>query len=280
MPIIASDPQLFPLALYVSDGSGASAEAYGEAILSQMGPENFRRERAVFCKTPEMARQAGQLAMDERLKGRKVCVFSTLALPESRAALKSAFPDSIDLFDVILPLASHSLQMEAKPRLGASHGAYDAAAKAMRADAIDYALSRDDGARADYADAQIILVGVSRSGKTPCCMWLAMHYGLRAANYPLTEEDLEPSQWPQALRGLESLCAGLTLSPARLAEIRHARLRHSRYASTETCSKEIGQALSMMRARSIPWVDTTGQGVEEICAALIASKDLHPSLSF
>lgn len=280
MPIISNDPRSMPLALFVSDGSGVSAEAYGEAVLAQMGPENFRRERAVFCKTPQMARQAGALAMAERAQGRKVCVFSTLAMPESRQALKEAFPDAIDLFDIVLPLACISFQMESHPRVGASHGAYDAGARAKRAEAIDYALSRDDGARADYADAEIILVGVSRSGKTPCCMWLAMHYGLRAANYPLTEEDLSPGRWPLALRGLESICAGLTLSSQRLSEIRQARLRGSRYASERVCAEEVAAAATLMRLHGVPSVDTTGQGVEEICAALISAKDLHPLLSF
>lgn len=271
---------LAPLALFVSDSTAVSAEAFGEALLGQLGPELFQRERFVFCKTPQAAKLAGECAAKARASGRRVCLFSTLALPECRLALKTAFPDAIDLFDHMLPQASASLGIASIPRVGASHGAFDEPARAARADAIDFALSRDDGARADYAAADIILVGVSRSGKTPCCMWLAMHYGLRAANYPLTEEDLIPRTWPKALLGLEPLCAGLTLSAERLSQIRHSRLRASRYAALDTCQTETLQALSMMSERSIPSVDTTGRGVEEICAALVSIKDLHPRITF
>lgn len=272
--------QSMPLAIFVSDGSAVSAEAFGEAILSQIGPEFFQRERVVFCRTPLAAREAGAFATAQRLSGRKVCLFSTLAMPECRQALKSAFPDAIDLFDEMLPKASASLGMAPTPRIGASHGGFDSEAKAARAEAIDYALSRDDGTRTDYQSADIILVGVSRSGKTPCCMWLAMHYGLRAANYPLTEDDFSKQQWPTALAGHESKCAGLTLSPERLTEIRQSRLKSSKYASLETCRIEIRSALTLLESRGINTIDTTGRGVEEICAALVDLNDLHPRLSF
>jgi regulator of PEP synthase PpsR (kinase-PPPase family) len=269
-----------PIAFFVSDGSGVSAEAFGETLLSQMDPGSFRRERAPFCKTPETAKLVGQKAAAAAAKGLRVCVFSTLAMPATRQALLDAFPSAIDLFAEMLPKASAALGLPAIARVGASHGAFDAAARDIRAEAIDYALSRDDGARADYSDAEIILVGVSRSGKTPCCMWLAMHYGLRAANYPLAEEDFASKAWPGALKGLERRCAGLTLSPERLSEIRHARLKNSRYASLETCRDEIKASESMLRLRGLPIVDTTGRGVEEICAALIERLDLRPALSF
>lgn len=272
--------KLPPIAFFVSDGSAASAEAFGEAILSQMRPELFLRQRSVFCQTPELARAAGTLAAAARARGHKACVFSTLAMPECRAALKEAFPDAIDLFDEILPKASQSLGLPSSPRVGAGHGAFDSAARAARELAVDFALSRDDGARVDYSGSEIILVGVSRSGKTPCCMWLALHYGLRAANYPLTEEDLDSGRWPTALEGLEHLCAGLTLAPDRLAQIRQARLRDSRYASMTTCVREIAQVERMLGARQIPYFDTTRRGVEEICAALIQGKGISPSLSF
>lgn len=269
-----------PVAFFVSDGSGVSAEAFGEALLSQMNPGSYRRERAPFCKTPEAARLTGEKAAALAARGLRVCVFSTLAMPATREALLEAFPTAIDLFAEMLPKASAALGMTAVARVGASHGAFDATARDIRAEAIDYALSRDDGARADYTDAEIILVGVSRSGKTPCCMWLAMHYGLRAANYPLAEEDFASKTWPAALKGLESRCAGLTLSPGRLVEIRQSRLKNSRYASMETCHAEIKAAETMLRLKGLPVVDTTGRGVEEICATLIERLDLHPALSF
>lgn len=271
---------LAPIAFFVSDGSAVSAEAFGEALISQIGPELFKRQRAVFCKTPDQARAVGALAAAARAQGHPVCVFSTLAMPDTRSALKETFPEALDLFDEILSKASASLGLPAKPRVGASHGAYDAAARAAREQAVDYALSRDDGARADYSGADIILVGVSRSGKTPCCMWLALHYGLRAANYPLTEEDLSCGQWPRSLTGLEHLCAGLTLTPERLVEIRQARLRDSQYASLSTCASELVQVERMLAARGVPFFETTGRGVEEICAALIQGKGISPRLSF
>lgn len=276
----ASPPALAPIAFFVSDGSAVSAEAFGEALISQMGPELFKRQRAVFCKTPEQARAVGYMAAAAQAAGHPVCVFSTLALPETRSALKETFPEALDLFDEILPKASARLGLPARPRMGASHGAFDAAARAAREQAVDYALSRDDGARVDYSGAEVILVGVSRSGKTPCCMWLALHYGLRAANYPLTEEDLDTGQWPRALAGLERLCAGLTLTPERLSEIRQARLRNSKYASLSTCARELARVESMLGERGVPFFETTRRGVEEICAAVIEGKRISPRLSF
>lgn len=218
--------------------------------------------------------------MEQRLRGRKVCVFSTLAMPECRQALKEKFPDALDLFDEILPKASSSLGIPATPRVGAGHGAFDLAARAARAEAIDFALACDDGARGDYGSAEVILLGVSRSGKTPCAMWLAMHYGLRAANYPLTEEDLSIPRWPSALTGLERTCAGLTLTAERLSEIRQARMAGSDYAKPATCRREIALANELMQNRGLPIIDTTGRGVEEICAKIIEAKRLRPRLSF
>src|SRR3546814_15893139 len=76
-----------------------------------------------------------------------------------------------------------------QPRVGQAHGMVNQAAYEARINATNYALSHDDGANTRYDEADLILVGVSRSGKTPTCLYLALHFGIRAANYPLTDDD-------------------------------------------------------------------------------------------
>lgn len=277
-----TDSASLGLALFISDGSGVSAEAFGEALLCQFPDQSFERDRIAFCHGPDQAREAGRMAARASLAGRRVIVFSTLAEPSTRAALFEAFPSAIDLYAHMLPSAERSLGLRARVAIGQSHGARARSSREARAAAIEFALSHDDGAHKSYGEADLILVGVSRSGKTPCCMWLAMHYGLKAANYPLAPEDFQGERdvWPKALAGLESRCAGLTIDPERLSQIRQARLPGSRYASLEACRFEVAAAERLMRSKSLAVIDSTERGVEEMCAALVQKLKLHPPMAY
>jgi regulator of PEP synthase PpsR (kinase-PPPase family) len=112
-------------------------------------------------------------------------------------------------------------------------------------------------------------VGVSRSGKTPTSLYLAMQCGLKAANYPLIPEDFERRQLPPALVPFRSKIFGLTISPDRLAEIRSERRPNSKYASIENCRAEVAEAEAMMRRAGIRWLSTTTKSIEEIATTIL-----------
>jgi len=136
-------------------------------------------------------------------------------------------------------------------------------------DAVNFALAADDGLATErYGQADLILLGVSRSGKTPTALYLAMHYGLRVANYPLTPENFERPGLPPQLKAHRAKLRGLVLAPERLAQIRAERRPGSRYAAPETCRGELRASEDLMRAEGIPIIDTTRRSVEEIAALL------------
>jgi len=136
--------------------------------------------------------------------------------------------------------------------------------------ATNYALTHDDGIDLDYGEADLILVGVSRSGKTPTCLYLALHYGVKAANYPLTEEDLENDEMPKRLQAHRRKLFGLTIDPIRLQQIRTERKPNSRYATIEQCRKEVAIAEALFRNQQLPHLSTTHTSIEEIASKILA----------
>ncbi|MEE4464720.1 kinase/pyrophosphorylase, partial [Azotobacter chroococcum] len=148
-----------------------------------------------------------------------------------------------------------------------------------RIEAVNFALDNDDGARTHYYDkADLILLGVSRSGKTPTCLYMAMQYGIRAANYPLTEEDMERLQLPAALKPYRDKLFGLTIDSERLAAIRHERKPNSRYSSFAQCEFEVREVEQMLRRENIPYINSTHFSVEEISAKILVEKGVERRL--
>lgn len=139
-----------------------------------------------------------------------------------------------------------------------------------RISATNYALAHDDGMNPNYEDAAVVLVGVSRSGKTPTCLYLALHYGITAANYPLTEEELEAGRLPPRLSPHRDKLFGLTIDPERLQQIRQSRRPHSRYAHIEQCRREVMLAERLFRQEGIPFLNTTHTSIEEIASKVLA----------
>jgi regulator of PEP synthase PpsR (kinase-PPPase family) len=150
-----------------------------------------------------------------------------------------------------------------------SHGLIDYERYEARINATNYALAHDDGVDVDYSQAELILIGVSRSGKTPTCLYMALHYGVRAANYPLTDEDLEQLELPARLRPYRDRLFGLTIDPERLAQIREQRRPGSRYATVAQCRWELEQADRLMRRAGIPSLNTTHVSIEEIASKIL-----------
>ena len=145
----------------------------------------------------------------------------------------------------------------------------------QRINAMNYALTYDDGQRMDFDDADLVLVGVSRAGKTPTCIYLALHHGVRAANYPLTPDDLGAERLPQKLRAVRHKLFGLTIDPVRLSQIRQERKPNSRYAQLDTCRREVAQAEAMLRREGIEMLSTTHASIEEIASRVLEHLDLN-----
>jgi regulator of PEP synthase PpsR (kinase-PPPase family) len=139
-----------------------------------------------------------------------------------------------------------------------------------RIDAVNFALDNDDGSKIKHYDkADIILVGVSRSGKTPTCLYLALQFGIKAANYPLTEEDLQNFSLPDVLKPHKHKIFGLTIDPERLAAIRNERKANSRYASLAQCYYETEEVEHLYQQEQISFLSTTDLSVEEISTKIM-----------
>ncbi|BBD77645.1 posphoenolpyruvate synthetase regulatory kinase/phosphorylase PpsR [Hydrogenophilus thermoluteolus] len=257
---------------YVSDGTGVTAEMLGESLLAQFPDLDYEVVRAPFVDSPQ---KAGELVSKiERVaqgSGFRPIVFSTLVKPEVLAVIQNGPGLVMDLFGAFIDPLEREFGMESTHTVGRFHGMRDTHSYHRRIEAINFALAHDDGITQDHTlvEADIILIGVSRSGKTPTSLYLAMTYAIKAANYPLIPEDLERMRLPEALRPHREKLFGLTIAPERLAQIRSERRPNSAYADLANCRREIELALELMRREGIPWLDTTTKSIEEIAAVVM-----------
>ena len=261
---------------YVSDGTGITAETIGHSLLTQFSGTQFSTNRIPFVDSIERAREVAALirARGEAMEVRPIVVSScvdpslALALGESGALVLDVFAPFIAPMEVELGVARES-------RVGRAHGMVDFDTYHRRINAMNFALAHDDGIALNYDEADVILVAVSRAGKTPTCVYLALHYGIRAANYPLTEEDLESDRLPPRLRPYRSKLYGLTIDPQRLHQIRQERRPNSHYAELETCRTEVAAAETMLRMERIPILSTTHASIEEISSRILEDLDIN-----
>lgn len=256
-------------AFFISDRTGITAENLGHSLLSQFDGIKFNRVRLPFVDTPDKARDAvAQINSASGVDGRRPLVFSTLILPAVRSIIEQSDALFLDLFEMFIVPLEAELGVSSSHAVGRSHAAdtnYNS-----RMNAVNYALNHDDGGiTRDLHLADIILIGVSRCGKTPTSLYLAMQYGINAANYPLVQEDFASESLPQALKSLHSKLHGLTIRPERLQQIRAERSPNSRYAALENCQTEVKQAENLMRLANIPYLDVTTMSVEEIATTIL-----------
>lgn len=261
---------------FVSDRTGITAELLGRTLLTQFPGIAYRRRTLPFVDSLEKAEQTRALIDETACRdGVRPIVFSTLVDERARAVVASADALCLDLFEGFIRRLEEGLGVQSSHTLGLSHGIIDELAYQRRMDAINYTLMHDDGALpVDYSRADVILLGVSRSGKTPTCLYLAMQYAVFAANYPLTPEDLTGRALPKVLQPHRTRLFGLTISPERLARIRHERRPDSRYASLDNCRQEIKAAEAMMREAHVPFLDATTVSVEEIAVSILHATGL------
>ncbi len=265
---------------FISDQTGITAETLGRSLLTQFGDVDFIQITLPFIDDEEKAMQAiKQVEHAADKSGEIAFAFSTLVQDELRDLFTQHFDTSkvmyMDFFQAFIAPMEKALDMKSSHQVGRSHSA-DTAAYTQRISAINFAMSNDDGIRTDhYADADVILVGVSRSGKTPTCLFLALQYGIYAANYPLADENFEKATMPDVLKEHKHKLYGLNIDADRLAQIRSERKPDSRYASLQQVNYEVRQASAIFRKFGLAHTDTTHASVEEIASLILQQTDLQ-----
>ena len=256
---------------FVSDGTGLTAESYGKSLLAQFPELEFVTVTLAFVDTQEKARLAGdQINMTKVRSGFQPVVFSTLVDDEEQEIIERCNACVINLFHAFLGPLEKCFGMESAHTQGMSRTVLGDKSYLVRLDAIDYSLAHDDGVRPDqYDEAEAILVGVSRCGKTPTSLFLAMNFSLKASNYPLTMEDLASDRLPDSLLKYQEKLVGLTIKPVPLSRIRRKRRPGSDYASLSVCQHEIAVAGAMFEHAGIPVFDTTETSIEEIAGNVV-----------
>lgn len=256
---------------FVSDGTGITAETLGNSILTQFDLLAPRAHRISFVDCEDKAVDA--VSRINEAAGRsplRPIVFSTLVDPRTNRILRTASAMILDVFETFVVPLEQELGMKSNHTVGRFHTMSASTQYKNRIEAINFSLSHDDGQlSAGLPQADVILVGVSRSGKTPTSLYLAMQYGVKAANYPLIPEDFERDELPGALLPHRQYLFGLTIAPERLAEVRRERRPNSRYASIENCMFEVSQAERLMKREGIRWLSSTTKSIEEIAATIL-----------
>lgn len=261
---------------YVSDGTGITAETIGHSLLTQFIGVDFQTRRIAFVDSLEKAESTvAEIQRAGETTGCRPIVVNTVVDPDINALLAKSGALMLDVFAPFMSPLEEELGIRREGRVGHAHGMVDAAAYEQRINATNYALTHDDGMDIHYDDADVILVGVSRSGKTPTCLYMALHYGVRAANYPLTDDDLEAAELPKRLRPHRRKLFGLTIDPLRLQKIREQRKPNSKYAKLATCQAEVAAAEALFRQESIPALSTTHTSIEEIAGKVLAHQGIH-----
>lgn len=256
---------------YLSDRTGITAETLGHSLLTQFDGIEWKTINIPFLDTVEKARAVlTQINRSVECDGHRPLVFSTLLEPEILDVIKQANCLVFDFFETFIRSIEEELHQPFARMAGRSHGLQHHLSYFKRIAAINFVLAHDDGVSPkNFNEADIILIGVSRSGKTPTCLYLGLQYGIAAANYPLTPDDMSVMQLPKPLEPVKNKLFGLTLSPAQLYFIRQERRPNSPYASLAQCQQEIQWQESLFQSQNIPYLDTTRISIEEISAVIL-----------
>jgi [pyruvate, water dikinase]-phosphate phosphotransferase / [pyruvate, water dikinase] kinase len=256
---------------FISDGTGITAQMLGHSLLTQFEGVEFNPVTLPFVDTTEKAGDCLARIEAESASGNgQPIVFSTLVNQDVRQVVRRANALFVDFFETFIDPLEAGLGVKSSHTIGRSHSAMDKKEYQKRIEAINFAMAHDDGAsHRELAQADVILIGVSRSGKTPTSLYLALQFGVKAANYPLIPEDFERRKLPEALRQQKPKLFGLTIAPERLHEIRKERRPDSRYAALDNCRYEVEEAESLMRREGIHSINSTSKSIEEIATTIL-----------
>ena len=265
---------------FLSDRTGITAEMMGHSLLTQFGTIDFKKTNLPFIDSTEKAHQAViQINAAASQYGTRPLLFSTLIDQQIRAIFEQCEGLIFDLFSTFVQPLEQELGTPSAQAMGLSHGMGVYSTYKTRIDALNFSLANDDGiSLRHFPDADIILLGVSRCGKTPTCLYLSLQYGILAANYPLIDDDLEGSQLPRALEPYRKKLFGLTIAADRLQQIRTERRPNSRYAEYQQCQYEVNAVEQIYRAQQIPFLDTSTVSIEEIATTIIHTSGLERRL--
>ncbi len=255
----------------VSDGTGITAEALARSVLSQFNM-NYSRIYIPFVDTFKKAQQARlKIQAEYDRTGIPPIVFSTLVIEELVSEVRLAHALHLDVIQPFVEPLKRELGISPKQEIGLSHQNMENEEYKLRMEAINFTLAHDDGiSDANLDEADVILIGVSRSGKTPTSLYLAMQYGLKVANYPLIPEDFDRKLLPASLNAHKHKLFGLTIQAERLADVRNERRPNSVYASLSNCKYEVAQAEMMMMMNGVSYLSSTSKSIEEISTAIIS----------
>ncbi len=258
-------------AFFISDGTAITAETLGRSLLSQFGDVQFDIKIIPYVNTLELARDAvKRIEESYRLTQLKPLVFDTIVSDDIRNIINEAPACNLDIYEGLITRIADEIGHTPNPHSGMAHGRVDSDDYKARIDAVHFALDNDDGARTTHYDgADIILIGLSRSGKTPTSLYLALQFGIRAANYPFTEDDLDSNRLPKALQPYRHKLFGLTIDTERLVRIRQERKAGSRYASLAQCQEEQRAIQAIYTTQKIPNLNVSEMSIEEIATRIL-----------
>ncbi|EIJ44367.1 hypothetical protein BegalDRAFT_3560 [Beggiatoa alba B18LD] len=264
---------------FVSDSTGITASTLGKSLLAQF-EDNVELEftTIAFIQSIEQIEDAVKKINEyAKTSEYRPIIVATLIELEYRHILTKANALVIDIFGQFIQPLELELGLKSSHAIGRTHN-YSRGEETLsyynRIEAINFALQHDDGASIKrYEDAEIILLGVSRSGKTPTCLYLAMNFAVTAANYPLVAEELTEGL-PPILRPHRHKLFGLTIAPENLQRIRQQRYPNSSYASLTTCQIEVQKIEALFRQLQVPYINVTHTSIEEISAMILKQTGL------
>lgn len=262
---------------FISDGTGITVEALGHSLLTQFENIKFIAKTIPYINTLSEVHETIYL-IDQCYENthKRPLIFASLVDAEMRAMIKQCHGRVFDLFETFLIPIEQELGIVSSHTMGKSHSIIDSSSYDLRIDAVNYTLSHDDGIQVQhYTEADLILAGVSRSGKTPTSLYLALQFGIKAANFPFVEEIAENMRLPKVLQPFKHKIFGLTIDAKRLCHIRNERRPNSQYASPEQCRIEIQEVERMFAREKIPFLNTTFCSIEEISTRIMATSGIE-----
>ncbi|ENU80218.1 MULTISPECIES: posphoenolpyruvate synthetase regulatory kinase/phosphorylase PpsR [unclassified Acinetobacter] len=256
---------------FISDGTAITAETLGHSLLAQFPNVNFDIHIIPYITTEEAAMKVvEEINNCQHEEGKLPLVFDTLVDRNVRDIINTANAVNLDVFEGLISKLEQELGTPPTTLIGQTHAVTDTEYYKARIDAVHFALDNDDGARTRHYDkADIILIGVSRSGKTPTSIYLSLQFGIRVANYPLTEEDLDDNRLPTVLKHHKNKLFGLMIDAERLVAIRTERKAGSRYASFNQCQMELRAVEGIYISEGIPYLDVSEMSIEEISTRIL-----------
>ncbi len=256
---------------FVSDGTAITAETLGHSLLAQFPNVDFDIHIITYISSEEASTNVvAEINLRAQQDGQKPLVFDTLVDPYVRDIINTANAINLDVFEGLISKLSEELGTPPTTLVGQTHAVTDSESYKARIDAVHFALDNDDGARTRHYDkADLILIGVSRSGKTPTSIYLSLQFGIRVANYPLTEEDLDDNRLPAVLRAHKQKLFGLMIDAERLVAIRSERKANSRYASFSQCQMELRAIEGIYISEGIKYLNVSEMSIEEISTRVL-----------